>query len=71
MKVRVDDRVCEGFGLCSQHLPEVFRLDEQGFASVEGDGLVPAGLEGAARSAIDGCPTFAIRELDGDGADAG
>jgi ferredoxin len=60
MKVRVDATKCEGYGTCAAHLPEVFKLDEWGYASVEGDGEVPAGKEDLARRAIYDCPVNAI-----------
>jgi ferredoxin len=62
VKVRVDPVKCEGYGVCAEHLAEVFKLDEWGYAYVEGDGEVPAGREEDARKAINDCPTDAIVE---------
>jgi ferredoxin len=64
MKVRVDAELCEGFGNCAVHLPEVFELDDWGYASVEGDGTVPEGMEHLATRAIHDCPAHAIHEAD-------
>jgi ferredoxin len=64
MKVRIEADRCDGFGNCAIHLPEVFRLDDSGFAYVEGDGTVPDGLEDRARHAVVDCPKYAIRETD-------
>jgi ferredoxin len=64
VKVRVDAERCEGFGNCAVHLPEVFVLDDWGYASVEGDGAVPEGKEQLATRAIHDCPAHAIHETD-------
>jgi ferredoxin len=61
VKVSVDSMKCQGFGICAQHLPQVFKLDENGYASAEGDGSVPSGREQDAQNAIADCPTQAIR----------
>lgn len=60
MKVRVDATKCDAYGNCADHLPEVFTLDDWGYASAEGDGEVPAGKEEQARLAIKDCPADAI-----------
>jgi ferredoxin len=60
MKVTVDSSRCEGFGHCANALPEVFLLDDDGYAYTEGDGAVPAGLEGKAVEAVHRCPVHAI-----------
>jgi ferredoxin len=60
MKVRVDPVKCEGFGPCHDLLPEVFLLDEWGYAHTEKDGEVPPGREEDARQAAANCPVHAI-----------
>lgn len=60
MKVRVDPIKCQGFGACAEECPEVFALDEWGYAQVNGDGQVPEGQEDKAQRAIAGCPEHAI-----------
>jgi ferredoxin len=60
VKVKVDPVKCEGFGPCNAVLPEVFLLDEWGYAYTENDGEVPAGQEERAREAVTGCPVHAI-----------
>jgi ferredoxin len=64
MKVRVDPATCEGFGPCNESLPEVFLLDEWGYAYTENGGEVPEGKEDLAREAVAGCPVHAISLLD-------
>lgn len=60
MRVRIDQTKCTGYGNCAKLCPEIFKLDEWGFAFVEGDGLVPEGLVEAAREAVSNCPVEAI-----------
>lgn len=60
MKVRVASAVCEGFGTCAGHAPNVFELDEWGYASVKDDGVVPPEEEAVARRAVLDCPVHAI-----------
>ncbi len=64
MKVRLKQSLCDGFGTCAVHAPELFLLDEWGYASVAGDGAVPPGAEDRARRAIINCPVHAIIEVD-------
>jgi ferredoxin len=60
IKVHVDTTKCEGYGMCAQDLPEVFKLDEWGYAYVEADGEVPPTKEDLARRAVLDCPMDAI-----------
>ena len=60
MKVRVDPAKCQAHGECNRICPDVFHLDEWGYAYAEGDGLVPEGLEAAALEAVEACPEEAI-----------
>ncbi|MER7115818.1 ferredoxin [Saccharomonospora azurea] len=60
MKIRLDAAKCDGFGTCAEHSPELFELDEWGYASVKGDGEVPPELEGKVNRAIADCPVHAI-----------
>lgn len=60
MRVRVDPAKCQAHGECTTRCPEVFRLDEWGYAYTEGDGQVPDGLEQAAEAALEACPEAAI-----------
>jgi ferredoxin len=62
MKVKLNKSICDGFGTCGGHAPDLFEIDEWGYASLKGDGTVPAGQEGQARRAIIACPVHAIVE---------
>ncbi|SEG88807.1 ferredoxin [Thermomonospora echinospora] len=58
MKVFVDATKCSGYGACAELAPNLFELDEWGYAAVIGDG-VPSD-EAAARRAAAACPELAI-----------
>jgi ferredoxin len=60
MRIRIDPVKCEGFGPCNDVIPEVIKLDEWGYALVEGGGEVPPGLEDKAREAVVTCPVHAV-----------
>jgi ferredoxin len=64
MKLRVDATKCEGYGKCVDVMPDLFVLDDWGYASIEGTGVVPEGQEDLARQAIAVCPAFAILEVE-------
>jgi ferredoxin len=64
MKLRLDAAVCDGFGTCAGHAPDLFELDEWGYASLLGDGTVPQGQESLAKRAIIDCPVHAIATVD-------
>jgi ferredoxin len=54
----VDRQKCTGYGICAEICPGVFKLDEMGFAYV--DGPVPDDQVAAAREAAYECPEEAI-----------
>ena len=70
MRVWIDQDLCTGDGLCTDHCPEVFVLLEDGISYVvdpehgiqndpggaEGTARVPSRLEQAAVAAADDCP---------------
>ena len=60
MKVRVDPDKCQGHNRCYSLAPELFDVDDYGYATAAGDGTVPAALEGNARLAAANCPEFAV-----------
>lgn len=60
MRVRVDNEVCAGHGVCTVLCPEVFVLEDEGYARAIVE-VVPAEHEAAARDAAMRCPTGAIR----------
>lgn len=63
MRIRVDGDRCQGHNRCYALAPELFDVDDYGYASELGDGHVPPALEEKARLAIANCPEVAISEL--------
>jgi ferredoxin len=59
MKVRIDNDLCAGFGICVGIAPEVFELHEDGYATVLVSD-VPTDLEDLVRRAASQCPAQAI-----------
>lgn len=66
MKIKLDRTLCDGFGKCAERAPDVFDLDEWGYASyapgVTPHEDLPDGLERSARRARLDCPAHAITE---------
>ncbi|MFE2089158.1 ferredoxin [Streptomyces sp. NPDC059460] len=60
MKVHVEASKCDGYGLCHEVAPQLFELDEWGYASAVGYGVVPAGQEEIAGQAERSCPNLAV-----------
>ena len=64
LRVRVNDKLCQGHTLCARSAPAVFKLrDEDGHAYVEEES-VPIGQLEAARRAVIGCPEQAIEIIE-------
>jgi ferredoxin len=57
--VKVDPSRCCGYTSCAEVSPEVYKLDEQGFAYVD-SAVVPPGLGAKAREGAAICPERAI-----------
>lgn len=60
MRIKVDADKCQGHNRCFSLAPELFDVDDYGYATEIGDGEVPAGLEDKARLAVANCPEYAI-----------
>lgn len=65
MRVYVDPIKCSGYTLCNQILPSLFKLDDWGFASVDGATVMP-GSEEKVQEAAQACPENAIRIEEGE-----
>ncbi|GAB3276276.1 NADH-quinone oxidoreductase subunit NuoF family protein [Actinocorallia lasiicapitis] len=59
-RLEVDWSRCEGHGVCAYVVPEVIRLDRNGFPVIS-DGPLPAWLERDVRKAVAMCPALALR----------
>ncbi len=64
MKICVDPDKCQGHNRCFSLAPELFEVNEYGYATAANDGEVPAELEEKARLAIDNCPEYAIEVVE-------
>ncbi len=60
MKVRVEANLCDAFGKCARIAPEIFHLDDEGYAETDPTADVPAELQAKVREALGACPTAAI-----------
>jgi ferredoxin len=60
LRVHVDSEKCQGHNRCYAIAPELFDVDDLGFATERNDGVVPAAMEDQARAAVANCPEFAI-----------
>jgi ferredoxin len=60
MKINYDRSACQGHNRCYSLAPELFDVDDDGYAILRVDGEIPAELEGKARLAADNCPEYAI-----------
>ncbi|OBJ55294.1 ferredoxin [Mycobacterium sp. 1423905.2] len=59
MKLYVDRELCQGHSRCYATYPELFDIDDEGFAFVTGED-VPPGWDDRAHNAIANCPERAI-----------
>jgi ferredoxin len=64
MKIQIDSTKCDAYGLCAEAAPQLFELDDFGYATATNDGVVPGSDEAAAQQAISECPVSAIRVLE-------
>ena len=60
MKVRVDPEKCQGHNRCYSLAPELFVVDDYGYASAAEDGVVALELEDKAKLAQANCPEHAV-----------
>jgi ferredoxin len=60
MKLLLDSTLCQGYGLCQEHAPELVELDEWGYAAVIAVSVPPA-AEDEARTCAASCPNSALR----------
>ncbi|GEL26941.1 ferredoxin [Pseudonocardia sulfidoxydans NBRC 16205] len=66
MRIQVEGARCQAYGLCVEHAPAAFQLDDWGYATAADDGLVTAPDVPGVEKAIAECPAQAIRRIDSD-----
>lgn len=64
MRVHVDSDRCQGHNRCYALAPDLFDVDELGYAHELNDGTVLAEQEQQARLAVANCPELAIELLE-------
>ena len=60
MKITYNRDACQGHNRCYMLAPELFDVDDEGYAILLISGDVPKELEEKAQLAIDNCPEYAI-----------
>lgn len=60
MQVEIIKSKCQAYGNCADEAPEVFRLDDSGYAELVHEGQVPPGQQAEARTGALSCPAQAI-----------
>ena len=60
MNITYNRDACQGHNRCYMLAPELFDVDDEGYAILLVDGDVPSDLEEKAQLAVDNCPEFAI-----------
>lgn len=66
MRIRLDRTICDGFGACARHAPGYFSLDDWGYVSLLGDGVIPDADRDDVLRAVFDCPANAIIEMSAD-----
>ena len=64
MRIAYDRAACQGHNRCYLLAPELFDVDDEGYAILLVEGDVPPELEDKARLAADNCPEYAISVVD-------
>jgi ferredoxin len=59
-ELRVDWILCDGYGLCSDLIPELIDVDDWRYPIIRPGG-VPDSLMASAQRAVDCCPMLALR----------
>ena len=60
MRIDFDRSACQGHNRCYLLAPELFDVDDDGYAVLRVPGEVPAELEAKAQLCVDNCPEYAI-----------
>ena len=60
MKINYDREACQGHNRCYMLAPEIFDVDDEGYAILKLEGEIPAELQEKAQLCVDNCPEYAI-----------
>ena len=60
MKINYNREACQGHNRCYMLAPELFDVDDEGYAILLVEGDVPTELEEKAQLTVDNCPEYAI-----------
>jgi ferredoxin len=63
MRVLIDAERCQGHGRCYDLAPDLFGEDDEGYATLVGDGHIPDDREADTHLAVANCPEQAIAVL--------
>lgn len=64
MKIKYDRSLCQGHNRCYMLAPELFDVDDEGYAVLKVEGEVPEDLQDKAQLCVDNCPEYAIELTD-------
>ena len=64
MRIQFDRDACQGHNRCYLLAPELFDVDDEGYAVLLVEGEVPDELREKAELAADNCPEYAITLVD-------
>lgn len=60
MKINFDRDACQGHNRCYMLAPELFDVDDEGYAILLVEGDIPDELADKAQLTVDNCPEYAI-----------
>lgn len=64
MKISYNRELCQGHNRCYMLAPEIFDVDDEGYAVLKIEGEIPAELQEKAQLCVDNCPEYAIELTD-------
>ena len=65
-KVAVDSEKCQGHNRCYAMAPRMFKVDDEGYATPRGDGVLTDETIVLAQRAVENCPERAIEIVETD-----
>ena len=64
MKIKYNRELCQGHNRCYMLAPEIFDVDDEGYAVLKVEGELSEGLQEKAQLCVDNCPEYAIEIAD-------